>query len=81
MFISFEHIVSSDRSRYSLGIWTIETIYLGSWVPCKVKTLALYGLIFTVFDYGFIWFYFYLDFVAQNTIKKAASWLVIELKA
>ena len=31
--------------------------------------LALYGLIFTEFDYGFIWFNFYLDFVAQNTIK------------
>ena len=52
-----------------MGIWALETIYLASSVPCKVKALALlYGVIFTVLEYGF-----YLDFVAQNTIKKPAS--------
>ena len=46
-----------------------------------VKTLLykndLYGLIFTVLEYGFIWSNFYLDFAAQNTIKKPASSSVI----
>ena len=32
--------------------------------------LPIYGLILTALDYGFIWFNFYLDFVAQSTIKK-----------
>ena len=45
-------------------------MYLARSVTCKVKTLALYGLIFTVLGFGFLWFNFYLDFVAQNTIKK-----------
>ena len=46
-------------------------------VPWKVKELTSYGLTFTALDYGFIWFNFYLDFVAQNTIKKPASSPVI----
>ena len=49
------------------------TIYLTSTVPCKVEKLAFYGLIFTVLHYDFVWFNFYLDSVAQNTIKKPAS--------
>ena len=36
------------------GIWALETIYLANSVPCKVKTLALYGLTFIVLDYGFM---------------------------
>ena len=78
--ISFEHTVSSDRSRFAMlnqginsGIWSLEAIYLPSSVPCKVKTLALNGLTFTVLDYDFIWFNFYWDFEAQSTIKKPAS--------
>ena len=48
--------------------------------------LALYGLIFTILDYSFIWFSLYLDFVTQNTIKKTVStpviaYIVTELKA
>ena len=48
--------------------------------------LVLYGLIFTILDYSFIWFSLYLDFVTQNTIKKTAStpviaYIVTELKA
>ena len=39
--------------------------------------LALYGLIFTVLDYGFKWFNFHLDFVARDTIKKLVSSPVI----
>ena len=35
--------------------------------------LDLYGLIFTVFEYGYIWFNFHLDFATQNTIKEPAS--------
>ena len=38
-----------------------------------VKTLDLYGLVFTVLDYGFIWFNFYSDFAVQNSTKKRAS--------
>ena len=54
-----------------MGIWALEAIYLASSVPCNaLKMLALYGLIFTAFDNGFIWCNFYLDFIAQNTIKK-----------
>ena len=57
IFINFECTVSSDRSLFTLlnyyiksGIWALETIYLASSVPCKVKTLALYGLSFYVLD-------------------------------
>ena len=42
-------------------------------LPCTVKALVLYDLIFTVLDFGFRRFNFYLDFLAQNTIKKPAS--------
>ena len=66
---------SQNRLNYLInsGIWALETIYLASSAPCKAKTVALYGLTFTVLDYGFMWFSFHLDFVAQNTIKKPAS--------
>ena len=37
------------------------------------KKVALHGLIYTVLDYSFIWFYFYLNFEAQNSIKNPAS--------
>ena len=64
------HTVSSDRSLFMLlnkwinsDIWALKTNYLASSLPCKVKTLALYGLISTVLDYGFIWFNFYLDLI------------------
>ena len=40
---------------------------------CRVRALFLYDLIFIVLDYAFRWFNFYLDFLAQNTIKKPAS--------
>ena len=57
IFSNFECTVSSDRSLFTLlnyyiksGIWALETIYLASSVPCKVKTLALYGLSFYVLD-------------------------------
>ena len=56
IFISFERTVSSDRSRFTLlkqkfnsDIWAPNTIHLSSSVLCKVKALALYGLIFTIF--------------------------------
>ena len=55
------------NQEINLVIGTLETIYSASSVPCTVKTLVFYGLIFTVLGNGFIWFNFYLDFLAQNT--------------
>ena len=66
------HLIDLDLCcSTSKLIWALEAIYLASSVPCNaLKMLALYGLIFTAFDNGFIWCNFYLDFIAQNTIKK-----------
>ena len=41
--------------------------------------LVLYDLTFTVLEYGFLWFNFYLDFEAQDTIKKPTSSSVTDL--
>ena len=62
------HLINLDiRCWSSKLIWAFdhlnETFYLENSVPWDVKTLSLYGLIFTVLDYGFIWFNFYLDFL------------------
>ena len=38
-----------------------------------IKTLDIYGLIFAMLDYGFIWINFYLDLAAESTIKKPVS--------
>ena len=46
---------------------------VGRYERLQSKSSALYGLRFTVLDYGFILFNFHLDFVAQNTIKKPGS--------
>lgn len=48
-----------------LGAWVLEAVYIANSLPCKMKALALYGLIFTA-----------LDYVAENTLKKPASALV-----
>ena len=70
---------------YDLPCWHFGQ-NLANTLPCRAKTLVLHGLTVTVLNCGFICFKFYLDFVAQNTIRKSASssviaWIFTELTA
>ena len=60
IFISFEH---TDKFRF-LHCWISKLMQLITWDILFSKLSTLQGK-----NAGLIWFNFYLDFVAQNTIK------------
>ena len=53
VFISFDTAQNSVSTQFHLI--DLNLFYLASSVPDKIKILSLYGLIFTVLDFGYIW--------------------------